>query len=464
MTAPALQVRAPLALQEFEQKLRSRDLRVAVVGFGYVGTCIGAVLASRGFSVTGVDPDAGIVEGTNAGRARFSEPRLAELVGSARAVGRICATSDIAAVAASDVALVTVGTPLLDGSEPDLGQVRAAIGAMAPHLNPGHLVILKSTAPPRTTEAVVAPALAAAGRTVGEIYLAFCPERLAEGSAIADLTSIPVVVSGVDEASRERATVFWREAVGVPTISVSNTRTAEMVKLASNLWIDLNIALGNELAKLCDRVGVDVLEVIEAANSLPKGHRHVNILTPSMGVGGSCLTKDPWFVDHLGKQYGLRLQLPAVGRAVNDSMPSYTVSIIADGLGRAGKRLAESRVAVLGLAFKTDTGDCRSTPTKPAIAALAASGCRLVLCDPLVSAEDARSVSSVPLTPHIEDAVRGADCVAFFTGHRIFREFSIMRLAELAPGALVVDGRMYFTPGAIADMRAHGLAYRGVGR
>ena len=178
---------------------------------------------------------------------------------------------------------------------------------------------------------------------------------------------------------------------------MSDTRTAEMVKLASNLWIDLNIALGNELAKLCDQVGVDVLEVIAAANSLPKGRRHVNILTPSIGVGGSCLTKDPWFVDHLGKQHGLQLRLPAVGRAVNDSMPSYTVSIIADGLARAGKRLADSRVAVLGLAFKSDTGDCRSTPTKPAIAALAASGCRLALCDPLVGAEEAGSVTSLPL-------------------------------------------------------------------
>jgi UDP-N-acetyl-D-mannosaminuronic acid dehydrogenase len=190
----------------------------------------------------------------------------------------------------------------------------------------------------------------------------------------------------------------------------------------------------------------------------------VNILAPSIGVGGSCLTKDPWFVDHLGKQHGLRLQLPAVGRSVNDSMPSYTVSLIEGALARVGKRLTESRVAVLGLAFKTDTGDCRSTPTKPVIAALAASGCRLAICDPLVREEAARSICPLPLTSSIEDAVRGADCVAFFTGHRIFREFSITRLAELAPGALVFDGRMYFTPEEIAQMRARGLAYKGVGR
>jgi UDP-N-acetyl-D-mannosaminuronic acid dehydrogenase len=463
MTESNLQVAAPLGLEEFERKVRDRELRVTVVGFGYVGTCIGAVLAARGFAVTGIDPDAGIVEATNAGRSRFSEPRLAELIDRAFGDGKLRATSDVAAVAESDVTLVTVGTPL-DGFEPDLRQIRAATGAIAPHLTPGHLVILKSTAPPRTTEAVVAPVLEAEGRRVGDIYLAFCPERLAEGSAIADLTSVPVVVSGADEASRERAEIFWRVGLGVETIAVRDTRTAEMVKLASNLWIDLNIALGNELAKLCDKVGVDALEVIEAANSLPKGRRHVNILAPSIGVGGSCLTKDPWFVDHLGKQYGLQLQLPAAGRAVNDSMPAYTVSVIAEGLAKAGKRLADSRVAVLGLAFKTDTGDCRSTPTKPAIAALAASGCRLVVCDPLVSAEDARGVTPVPLTPRIEDAVGRADCVAFFTGHRVFREFPITRLAKLAPGAVVVDGRMYFSRDAIAQMRACGLTYRGIGR
>lgn len=453
------------SLVEFDRRLETRQTRIAVVGFGYVGSCIGAVLASRGFDVTGIDTDERTVAAINGGRTRLNEPGLAERIAAAHAAGRLRATSDIGAVADTDVVLLAVGTPLAEhGFVPDTSQVEAAAAALAPHLNPGHLVLLKSTAPPGTTDDVVAPRLAAAGWSPGEVFLAFCPERMAEGSALRELESIPVVVGASDEASRTRAVRFWRATLGVDVIAVSNARTAEVVKLADNQWIDLNIALGNELAKLADRLGVDVLEVIEAANSLPKGRHHVNILMPSMGVGGSCLTKDPWFLDYLGRQHGLELQIPAVGRAVNDSMPAYTVAAIRESLQAVGKRLETSCVAVLGLAFKSDTGDCRSTPTAPAIAELEASGCELRVCDPLVDPDDAMGIALVPLTPSIEDAVRDADCVAFFAGHRIFREFPPQRLAELAPGAVVVDGRMYFNRESIEAMRSFGLHYRGIGR
>jgi dTDP-alpha-D-glucose dehydrogenase len=453
------------SLAEFDRRLETRQTRIAVVGFGYVGSCLGAVLASRGCDVTGIDTDERTVSAINAGRTRLNEPGLAERIAEAHAAGRLRATRDIAAVANTDVVLLTVGTPLAEhGFMPDTSQVETAVAALAPHLRPGHLVILKSTAPPGTTDEVVAPVLAAAGWSPGEIFLAFCPERMAEGSALRELESIPVVVGASDEESRTRAVRFWRAVLDVDVIAVSNARTAEIVKLANNQWIDLNIAFGNELAKLADKLGVDVLEVIDAANSLPKGRHHVNILTPSMGVGGSCLTKDPWFVDYLGRQHGLELRIPAVGRAINDSMPAYTVAAIRESLEAAGKRLETSRVAVLGLAFKSDTGDCRSTPTAPAIAELEASGCELVVCDPLVDADDAMGITLVPLTPAIEDAVRAADCVAFFAGHRIFREFPLRRLAELAPGAVVLDGRMYFNRESIEAMRSYGLSYRGIGR
>jgi dTDP-alpha-D-glucose dehydrogenase len=453
-----------MSMIEFEERLAARETCVAVVGFGYVGSCLGAVLASRGYPVIGIDTDPCTVALTNQGRTRHNEPGLAERIAAAHAAGRLRATADFSAIAAADVVLLTVGTPLDDGFVPDTSQVRAAVQSLAPHLRRGQLLVLKSTAPPHTTEAVIAPVLAAAGWGDGDVHLAFCPERMAEGSALRELESIPVVVGAMTEESRARAVTFWRAALDVDVIAVSNPRTAEFVKLANNQWIDLNIAFGNELAKLAEKLHVDVLEVIEAANSLPKGRHHVNILMPSMGVGGSCLTKDPWFLDHLSREHGLDLRIPAVGRAVNDSMPAFTVGLIRRALADVGKALESSRVAVLGIAFKSDTGDCRSTPTAPALAELEASGCELVICDPLVNETDARTVTSIALTHDIDDAVRGADCVAFFTGHRVFREFPLQRLAELAPNTVVVDGRMYFARTAITAMQSLGLHFRGIGR
>jgi dTDP-alpha-D-glucose dehydrogenase len=465
---------------QFRAKLRDRTTKIGIVGFGYVGSCLGAVIGSRGFRVLGIDVREALVERVNRGEIPFNEPGLADAIATAHAGGLLEATTDLSRISETDVVLLCVGTPLGDGIEPDTGQVRAASRAMAPHLRPGQLVILKSTAPPGTTEDLVAAELSAhlpvdgpdavvepgneAAGAGDAVLLAFCPERLAEGSALRELASIPVVVGGIGPRSRDAAMDFWQEALGVDTVPVGSPRAAEMVKLADNQWIDLNIALANELALLSERVGVDVLEVIRAANSLPKGQHHVNILTPSMGVGGSCLTKDPWFLAHMASERGIELRLPAAGRQVNDAMPAHAVERIREGLAGVGKSLASSEVAVLGLAFKSNTGDCRFTPVAPALDALVAGGARVRLHDPLVTSEDAEAVTDLPLEVDWESAVRGADCVAFFTGHDAFRELSLERLAELAPGALVMDGRMYFPPEALERMTALGLTWTGIGR
>jgi len=342
-----------------------------------------------------------------------------------------------------------------------LSQIVAAIKMIQPFVQDGTLVILKSTVPPFTTEAVVAPILLEKAK----VHLAFCPERLAEGSAIRELTSIPVVVGGIDEESIEKAAAFWESALGVEIIKVGNARTAEMVKLADNLWIDLNIALAGELAQLSDKMDIDVLEVIRAANSLPKGNHHVNILTPSVGVGGYCLTKDPWFVYSLGKRYGLDLSIPRVSRTVNDGMPLYSVSLIDALLKETGKDSGAMKVGILGIAFKNNTGDCRYTPTKPVISELINLGYRVQLCDPWVSEEDASRVTALPVIKDAEPVIRDSDCVAFLAGHREFHQIPIERIAELAkPNALIFDGRMFFDKQKIRRMRELGLRYKGVGR
>lgn len=440
--------------------------RVAVVGFGYVGSCVGAVLASKRYDVVAIDRRRDLVDGINRGEVGIHEPGLGDMVRWTVADGHLRATTSMESVVDSDVVIVTVGTPLGDG-RPDTSQVEAACADLAPLLRPGQLVVLKSTVPPFTTERVVAPILEeGSGLVAGrDFHLAFCPERLAEGRALHELQELPVVVGGVDAESTARAAAFWEDALGLETIRVADAKTAELSKLADNWWIDLSIAMGNELALLCERLGVDALEVIAAANSLPKGAHHVNILLPSVGVGGSCLTKDPWFVDHLASDHGLTLHLPATGRRVNDGMPDHTVDLIEAGLTEAGLSLAEASVAVLGIAFKNNTGDTRFTPVGPVLARLEASGCDLRVFDPLVSREDLDELTSVVPAPDVDAALQGANCVAFLAGHDDFRRLELEDLeGTVAPGCVIVDGRMYFSRDQIQAFEDAGFVFVGIGR
>src|SRR6201996_8825501 len=418
---------------EIDLLVRGMRSGIAIVGFGYIGTVIGAVLADRGWPVTGIDVRQSVVDEINLGKTTVPEPGLGELVANNVRVGRLRATTDFGALADNDFVVVTVGTPLGSDFEPIVDDIKAAARAVGEHLHPGPLVILKSTVPPDTTEKLVRPILEeVSGLRVGvDFGMAFCPERLAEGQAIHELTSIPGVVGGVEERSARACSTLLRHALGVESIVVDEPRTAEMVKLADNLWVALNVALANELAKVCDGLGMDALQVISAANTMPKGGHDVNILMPSMGVGGYCLTKDPWFVNHLGESLGLELAIPRTSRNVNDTMPAYTYGLLKQLLADQGKAIETSRIAVLGIAFKNNTGDCRLTPTKYVLSLLEDSGCELSVHDPWVGAEEALSVTNVPLTADIETAVEGADALVVLAGHRQFHQIPLARLADL---------------------------------
>ena len=277
-----------------------------------------------------------MVAEVRAGRCPIPEPGLAELVARGVAAGRLTASTDPAAARGARAVLITVGTPLSEDFTADLGHIRAACAGVAPHLHDGQIVMIKSTVPPGTTRAMYEEMIAPAAK----VHMAFSPERLAEGAAIRELASIPILVGGIDAAAGEAAAAFWREALPVEVMTVASPEAAEMVKLADNLWIDLNIALANELAKLVDAMPwkIDVMEVIRGANTLKKGQHHVNILHPANGVGGYCLTKDPWFVDALGRRAGIELKIPRASRAVNDSMPGHVFDRVMGALAERGAR------------------------------------------------------------------------------------------------------------------------------
>lgn len=440
------------------------EITVAVVGLGYVGACVAAATSSRGMRVVGVDVDPGLIEELNRGHCRFHEEQLAELLREGMEAGRLRVTTDAAAVAEADVVVVAVGTPVDgDGSLAD-GQLRQACETLSRHLRRGQLVLLKSTVPPGVTREVVAPLLAGGGLTAGEDFgLAFTPERLAEGRALRELRAFPVVVGGVDARSTAWAADFWRMALEVEVIPTGSLEAAEIVKLADNWWIDLNIALANELAKFCSLFDVDALEVIAAANTIPKGGGNVNILLPSVGVGGSCLTKDPLMVRETARRRGLEILTVGAGREVNAGMPEYTARLIADELAELGKDVSDAKVAVLGLAFKNDTGDLRATPTHGVIERLAASGADVRLYDPLVDADAAEKLFGIRPVATLDEAVRDVDCLAILALHRQFADIDFGAL-PVASSCLMLDGRAYFSKERIAEFSAQGYVYRGIGR
>lgn len=455
-----------LSLEDAKERISSKEVTVGIVGFGYIGTCIGAVLAEKGLQVLGVDINPAIIKEINEGKTSINEPGLSETIAQAHENGKLKATTNFSELQQVDIIIITVGTPLDENHEADMKYITEASRTLSPFLAEGQIVILKSTIPPGTTQDKVKPLLESSGLEAGKDFgLVFSPERLAEGKALPEFTTIPIVIGGITQKCADLCSCFWKEILGVETVIVPDPKAAEMTKLADNLWIDVNIALGNEIALLCDKLGIDALEVINAANTLPKVNYNVNILMPSMGVGGYCLTKDPWFVHSMGKQHGVNLHLPSTSRKVNDSMPVHTFELIKTTLQEQKKDLKSSKICILGVSFKSNTGDCRFTPTKHTISLLEKAGCTLSIHDPWVNEEDAKSVTSIPLENSIEQAIKGADCIAFFTGHPEFKTFSLEKLKQLSnDNAVFIDGRNIFNRNEMEQIKKLGFVYRGVGR
>lgn len=431
---------------------------IAIVGMGYVGSSLASVLADAGCRVHGIDVDESLVDLINDGSYPFEEERVAALFEEHVNGGRITATTNYGVIERIPVVIVTVGTPLAE-SDPDVTAAKAATKSIGPHITEGDTVIYRSTLPAGLTEGTIRPLLdELSGLLAGEEYsLAFCPERMAEGSAYADLTTLPVVVGGYTDSCRQRVEAFW-EHFGQETVSVSSPTAAELTKLADNWWIDLNIALANEIALLSEKLGVDAMEVIRAANTLPKGDHNVNILYPGTGVGGSCLVKDPWFVANLGDKHGLNLRTPRISRAVNDRMPGHVVDLVRRGVGD----LDGATVAVLGYAFKAGTDDIRNTPSATVVDQLLDAGADVRITDPFVSStaiEDATGVAP----SRLPDALNGADAVVIATDHDSYLSLSADDFAERSGSndLVVVDGRFALDPAEFAESS---VEYLGVGR
>ena len=444
-------------------KSRTYTMNISIIGFGYIGTVIGAVLADLGHTINAVDSNHSNIDSLNQGKSSIPEPELNHLIEKGVRRGLISGSSEYRSICDSHAILVTVGTPLSENFDADLSAIRNVFENLARYVRPGQIIMIKSTVPPGVTRQMAEEFFK--GRK--DVYIGFSPERLAEGNAISELKSIPIIIGGLNEISSEKCAKFWQDTLGVEVIQVSSCETAEMVKLADNQWIDLNIALANEFAQLCDALpyDLDVLEVIKGANSLKKGQHFVNILTPSIGVGGYCLTKDPWFLNALGDANGAKLTLPKAGRQANDSMPNYAANSIQKFFLDTKKSNLGVKVAILGYSFKTNSGDVRFTPMEKFVFSLYEVGFdNISIFDSTIKKTDINDQRVIK-----EDSwsacVLGADCVVFGAAHDDIKDIEIGEMVRLMkPNGLIYDGRRYFSHAEIRELTELGMVYQGIGR
>ena len=400
---------------------------VCVVGLGYIGLPTASLLATRGYSVLGVDISRAVVDTINRGEIHIIEPELDVLVRSAVQSGNLRAAL---APAQSDVFLIAVPTPTSAGHQPDLSYVEAATRSIAPHVKPGNLVILESTSPVGTTETVVAEALRANGLKVGaDVFVAYCPERVLPGRILTELIENDRVVGGVDAASTKAAVSFYETFVR-GKILPTNSRTAEMVKLTENSFRDVNIAFANELSLICEQESIDVWELIALANHHPR----VNILKPGPGVGGHCIAVDPWFIVSNAPKLA---RLIRTAREVNGSKPDWVVDRVAAAAAKRGKNVS---IACLGLAYKADISDLRESPSVEIVHKLVKRGIgRVLVCEPYLPQHPEFQLVT------LEEAVRQADIIVVLVDHSPFRALKQMDLS----GKELID-----TPGMFAAANA----------
>jgi UDP-N-acetyl-D-glucosamine dehydrogenase len=420
---------------ELMARIQSRRARVGVVGLGYVGLPLAVEFARNGLVCTGIDLDARKVAAIDRGESYIPDV-AADHVKTLVAEGLLTATVDFSAVANLDTINICVPTPLRKTKDPDMSFIVSAVEAIAAHLRPGTLVILESTTYPGTTEEVVQPLLERNGLRAGvDFFLAFSPERVDPGNGTYNTRNVPKVVGGTTQQCAELARALYRTSIDT-VIPVSSPRVAEMVKLLENTFRAVNIGLVNEIALMCDKLGIDVWEVVDAARTKPFGFMP---FYPGPGLGGHCIPIDPFYLSWKAKQYGFEPRFIELAGSVNAAMPHATVDKITEALNVGKQSLNGARILVAGVAYKRDIDDMRESPALDVMGLLHQRGARLSYADPFVPALSGRSwLGGYDLSAVAMDraTLAAADCVAILTDHRAF-DYDVI----VAHAPLIVDTR-----------------------
>ena len=412
-------------------KIENRTACIGVVGLGYVGLPLGLEFAKAGFKVIGYDVSDRVVRDLNAGKSHIQDvpgSELAKLVKS----GKFEATSDESRMQEMDAISIAVPTPLAKTRDPDMGYVLAAADAIGRNCRPGIVVVLESTTYPGTTRELMLPKLEAAGLTVGEdVFLAFSPERVDPGNPTWNTKNTPKIVGGITASCTEVASALYATCLDT-IVPVDGTETAELVKLLENTFRSVNIGLVNEMAIVCDKLGVNIWEVIDAAATKPFGFMK---FTPGPGIGGHCIPLDPHYLAWKMRTLNYKTRFIDLASEINSEMPAIVVRKVAQALNDEKKAVNGSRILVLGVAYKKNIDDMRESPALDVIRLLESQGASVFYHDPFVPKfrEDGHEHTSVALT---DKEITGADAVVIVTDHSSVDYQRVVRLA-----GVVVDTR-----------------------
>jgi UDP-N-acetyl-D-glucosamine dehydrogenase len=405
---------------------------VSILGLGYVGLPLAVVFAEAGFKVVGIDPIQSKVDALNRGESYVMDVP-SEVVDRLVKTGRLQATTDFSVIKNADAVSICVPTPLRKTGDPDLSFIVNATEDLSHYVHPGMVVVLESTTYPGTTRELILPKLSQEGKLVigKDIFLAFSPERVDPGRTDWTTINTPKVVGGITSECTEVAEAWYCQALE-RVVPVSSTEVAEMAKLLENTFRMINIGLVNELAIMCDRLGVDVWEVIDAAATKPFGFMK---FTPGPGLGGHCIPIDPLYLSWKLRSMNYTARFIELASEINTGMPRFVTTKIQDALNGHSKSLKGSHVLVLGAAYKADIDDLRESPALDVIGMLQAKGAKVSYHDPYIQRikHDGWDLSSVP---DVMEAVRQADCVAIITNHKVYDYDAILESAQL-----IVDTR-----------------------
>jgi UDP-N-acetyl-D-glucosamine dehydrogenase len=438
----ALRDRAGVLAGELRAKIENRTATVGVLGLGYVGVPLIMAFASQGFKTIGFDPNPRLVEGLQGGRSHI-EDIAAEEISAAREGDRFRATSDFSLLAECDVAIICVPTPLNATRDPDLKYVEAASKSAAKYLRAGQMVILESTTYPGTTDEIVRPILEGGGLKAGrDFFLAFSPERIDPGNVDFPVHKVPKVVGGHDARSSELAVLLYSTVVAQP-VPVSSTQAAELTKLLENIFRCVNIALVNEMTMLCDRMGIDIWEVIDAAATKPYGFTK---FLPGPGLGGHCIPIDPFYLSWKAKEFGFQTSFIELAGEVNSAMPKFVIEKITRALNDDSKAVRGAKIGLLGMSYKANVGDVRESPSLRVAELLHDLGADLMFHDPHV--ESVHLFHGTPrafaIRGHALDEILACDCVVLLTNHRAYNYDEIARsqLSSSTPATRSRTSRM----------------------
>jgi UDP-N-acetyl-D-glucosamine dehydrogenase len=417
------------------EKIETRRARTGVVGLGYVGLPLAVELCKAGFHTTGIDLDQRKVSAITEGRSYIPDVPSSD-VQALRSAGKLDATADFAIVAELDTINICVPTPLRKTKDPDMSYIVSAVEAIAKHLHKGMLIVLESTTYPGTTDEVVQPLLEATGLQAGvDFFIAFSPERVDPGNPTFQTHNVPKVVGGLTPDCARLAGALYGTAIET-IVPVSSTRVAEMVKLLENTFRAVNIGLVNELALMCDRMNINVWEVVDAAKTKPFGFM---AFYPGPGLGGHCIPIDPFYLSWKAKQSGFDPRFIELAGHINGGMPHYVVDKVMDALNTRRKAINGSRVLVAGVAYKRDIDDMRESPALDVMHLLESKGAQVDYADPYVPEVHGREwpgrrdIKAIELKPGV---YKQYDCVVIITDHKTFDYAEMVSEADV-----IVDTR-----------------------